>query len=138
MRILAVDPGEKHIGIAISDPTGTIAQPLIVLTHVSRSADAATIANIARENQVEHILVGSSVDEDGYPTQQSKHAQRLAEAIHLQSNLPVQLWDESFSTQEARLARIAMATTRRKRRGHLDDLAATVLLQSYLEANLTN
>jgi putative Holliday junction resolvase len=134
MRILAIDPGEKHIGIAISDPTGRIATPLTVLQHISRPLDAAEITNLAHQYQVEMIVIGQSMDEDGSSTPLSRRADRLAEAIHQQCDLPVTMWDESFSTQEARQARIEMGTTRRKRRGHLDDLAATVILQSYLDS----
>lgn len=135
MRILAVDPGEKRIGIAISDPTGTIASPLTVMQHISRPLDAATIANLAQEYQVGLIVIGKSLDEEGSSTPQSRRADRLAEVIHQQCDLPVIMWDESFSTQEARQARIEMGTTRRKRRGHLDDLAATIILQTYLDAH---
>ena len=135
MRILAIDPGEKHFGIAISDPTGTIASPLTVLKHVSRILDAAEIANLAHQHQVGLIVIGKSLDEEGRTTLQSQRADRLAEAIHQQSDLPIKMWDESFSTQEARHARIIMGTTRRKRKGHLDELAATVILQSYLDSD---
>jgi putative pre-16S rRNA nuclease len=137
MRILAIDPGEKRIGLALSDPTATIANPMTVIQHVSRTLDAATIAQIARENQVGLILVGQALDEDGGPTLQSRRATRLAGAIRSQTDLPVALWDESGSTQAARAARLAMGVSRQKRRGHLDDLAATVILQSYLDAQST-
>jgi putative Holliday junction resolvase len=134
MRILAVDPGEKRIGLAISDPTGSIANPLTILKHVSRSIDAATISQIAREKEADTIVVGQALDANNQPTMQSRRAARLVAAIHQQTNLPVILWDESESTQNARQARIEMGVTRLKRRGHLDDLAATVILQSYLDA----
>jgi putative Holliday junction resolvase len=133
MRILAVDPGEKHIGIAISDPTGTIASPLTVLKHASRPLDAASIALLARENQAGLIVVGKSLDEDGKPTPQSRRSDRLVEAIQQQCDLPIVTWDESFSTQAARQARLEMGTQRHERKGHLDDLAATFILQSYLD-----
>ena len=135
MRILAIDPGEKHLGIAISDPTGTIANPLTVINHVARPVDAATIASLAQEHGASLIIVGQALDDEGQPTAQSRRAVRLAEAIRLQSSLPVQLWDESGSTQAARQARIAMGVSRRMRRGHLDDLAATVILQSFLDSH---
>jgi putative pre-16S rRNA nuclease len=137
MRILAVDPGEKRIGIALSDPTATIANPLTVIQHVSRTLDAATIAQVAQENQVALIVVGQALDADSGPTPQSRRATRLAAAIRSQTSLPVVLWDESGSTQAARAARLAMGVSRRKRRGHLDDLAATVILQSYLDTQST-
>ncbi|MFH1635640.1 MAG: Holliday junction resolvase RuvX [Chloroflexota bacterium] len=134
MRILAIDPGEKNIGIAISDLTGTIANPLTVLKHVSRPIDAASIAKMAQEHGAGLIVVGQALDADGNPTSSGRAAARLAVAIRTQAALPVELWDESYSTQEARSARIAMGSPRRKRGGHLDALAATVILQSYLEA----
>ena len=134
MRILAVDPGEKHIGIAISDPTGTIATPHSILKHVARMLDAAAIANLAAQNQVELIVVGRSLDENGDPTPQSRRADRFIEAIKQQSDLSVIPWDESFTTRESRQARIDMRTPRQKRRGHLDDHAAAIILQSYLDS----
>ena len=134
-RVLAVDPGEKRLGIAISDPTGTIARPLQVLKHVSRAVDAAIIASLAAEQEAVLIIVGQALDDEGNPTPQARHAMRLAEAIREQTTLPVELWDESGSTQAARGARIAMGVPRRKRGGHLDEIAATVILQTYLDAH---
>lgn len=134
MRVLAVDPGEKRLGIAISDPSGTIANPLTVLQHISRPVDAATIAQLAQDNQAGQIVIGQALDEEGLPTPEGRRAARLAEAVRLQTDLPVELWDESGSTQAARQARLNMGVSRRKRSGHLDDLAATYILQSYLDA----
>jgi putative Holliday junction resolvase len=140
MRILAVDPGEKRIGIAISDPTGTIANPLVVLNHISRPIDAAQINTLAEEHGARLILVGSTTDEDGQLTSQGRSASRLAAAIRAQTSLPVELWDESGSTQAARQASIAMGVSARKRRrqghSHLDELAATYILQTYLDAHI--
>jgi putative pre-16S rRNA nuclease len=136
MRILVVDPGEKRIGIAISDPTETIASPLGLLKHVSRVLDAASIADYARQNQAGLIVIGRSLDEDGLPTLQSRRSDRLTEAIRQQCDIPVIPWDESFSTQAARQAQIQMGTKRQKRSSHLDELAATVILQSYLDAKV--
>lgn len=134
MRILAVDPGEKRIGIALSDPTGTIASPLTVVKHTARPVDAAAIVQLAEEHQAGLIVIGHNLDVSGEPTPQSRMASRLANAIRTQTSLPVEMWDESGSTQAARAARIAMGVKKKKRRGHMDDLAATVILQSYLDA----
>lgn len=134
-RVLAVDPGEKRLGIALSDPSGTIAGPLTVLQHVSRVVDAASIAALAAEHGAERIVIGEALDADGGQTSQARHAARLAEALREQTSLPVELWDESGSTQAARASRIAMGVSRRKRSGHLDDIAATVILQFYLDAH---
>ena len=136
MRILAVDPGEKRLGLALSDPTGTIANPLSVLKHVSRVVDAASIAQLAKEHGAERIVVGQALDDENQPTPQSRRAYRLAAAIRTQTTLRVELWDESGSTQAAQSARLAMGVSRRKRAGHMDDIAATYILQTYLDANL--
>jgi putative Holliday junction resolvase len=135
MRILAVDPGSKRHGLSISDQSGTIANPLTVIGHISRAVDAAAVAGLAAENRAELIVVGQSIDEEGQPTPEGQRAARLAAAIRAQTDLPVVLWDEAGSTQAALAARRAFGSPRRKRRGHLDDLAATVILQTYLDAH---
>jgi len=134
MRVLGIDPGAKRLGLAISDLSGTIANPLTVIGHISRPVDAAAIAAIAVENQAGLIVVGQSLDEEGQPTQEGRRASRLAAAIRGQTSLPVVLWDEADSTQSALAARRALGSSRRKRGGHLDELAATVILQSFLDA----
>ncbi len=134
-RILGVDPGEKRIGIAISDPTGTIANPFTVIEHRARALDAAVIAQIARDEGVEQIVVGCPYDSDGSVGPQARKSERMAVAIREQIELPVVLWDESGSTQEAQAARFALGARRSRRAGHLDDLAATFILQSFLDAN---
>lgn len=135
MRILAVDPGTKRIGLSISDPTGTIANPLTVIEHVSRPIDASNIVKIAQQHEIEKIIVGQALDTVGMPTFEGRQAARLAAAIRAQTEVPVDLWDESDSTNTARIARINLGSSRSKRQGHLDDLAATVILQSYLDAH---
>ncbi len=135
MRILAVDHGEKRIGLALSDPTATIASPLKVIEHSSRLMDAAQIANIAEENKVGLIVIGQSFDEEGNPNLAGRRAAKFADALKEQTQIPIVLWDESFSTQDARAARIELGVSRKKRSGHQDVLAAVVILQSYLESN---
>lgn len=135
MRILGVDHGEKQIGLALSDPTATIASPLKVIQHVSRLMDAAQVANLASENGVALIVIGQSFDEEGKPNLAGRRAAKFAEALKQQTPTPVILWDESFSTQDARTARIEMGVSRKKRAGHLDELAAVMILRSYLDAN---
>jgi putative Holliday junction resolvase len=135
MRILAVDHGEKQIGLALSDPTGTIASPFKVIKHVSRLMDAAQVANLVSENEAGLIVVGQSFDEEGKPNLAGRRAARFAEALKEQTPIPVILWDESFSTQEARATRIEMGVSRKKRAGHMHELAAVMILRSYLDAN---
>lgn len=135
MRILSVDHGEKRIGLAISDPTATIASPLTVIEHVSRALDAAQAAALASEHGAGLIVVGQSFDEEGRPNAAGRAAARFAEALRAQTSIPIVMWDESLSTQDARATRIELGVSRKKRAGHHDSRAAVVILQSYLEAN---
>jgi putative Holliday junction resolvase len=134
MRILAVDHGEKRIGLALSDPSATIASPLLVIKHVSRLLDAAQVANLAVENEAELIVIGQSFDEEGNPNLAGRRAAKFAEALKEQTNIPIELFDESFSTQDARATRIEMGVSRKKRSGHMDELAAVMILRSYIES----
>jgi putative Holliday junction resolvase len=137
MRILAVDHGEKRIGLALSDSTGMFASPLKVIEHVSRLVDAAQVTELAVQNQAGLIIVGQSFDEEGQPNLAGRRAARFAEALRTQTDIPVSLWDESFSTQDARATRIEIGVSRKKRGGHLDELAAVMILRSYLESRRT-
>ena len=132
-RILAVDPGEKRLGVAISDPTQTIASPLTVLISESLKKDAQAIHDTAKEQGAVMILIGQALNWDGSESPQSLEAAVLAERVMELGSIPVALVDEYGTTQAAREARIQMNVSRAKRSGHLDDLAATILLQNYLD-----
>jgi putative Holliday junction resolvase len=134
MRILAVDHGEKRIGLALSDPTATISSPLKVIEHVSRILDAALVAEIASKNEVGLIVVGQSFDEEGKPNLAGRRAAKFADALRAQTQIPIELFDESFSTQDARSTVIEMGLSRKKRAGHHDALAAVMILRTFLES----
>jgi len=133
MRILAVDHGQKNIGLALSDETGLLARPLGIFAHVSKALDAAQVIDIALGQEAGRIIVGVSFDEAGDPNPAGRRAMNFAAVLREQTSLPVELWDESMTTQDARAARIASGAPRKKRAGHLDDVAAAVLLQDYLD-----
>ena len=135
MRILAVDHGEKRIGLALSDPTATFASPLAVIKHVSRLMDAAQVANLASENDVELIIIGQSFDEEGNPNLAGRRAANFAEILKEQTDIPIEMVDEAFSTNDAQKTVIEMGASRKRRHGHHDSLAAVFILKSYLEAN---
>lgn len=135
MRILAVDHGEKRIGLALSDPTATLASPLTVIKHVSRLLDAAQVADLAAQNEAGLIVIGQSFDDEGQPNLAGRRAAKFAEALREQTQIPVVLWDESFSTQDARSALLELGVSRKQRAGHHDALAAVMILRSYLESN---
>lgn len=134
MKVLAVDPGEARIGLALSDPTGTLARPLTIIEHAAREEDAARIVKLANEHAVGAIIVGEPLDVDGRPTPQARKARRLAAAIRDQTDIPVELWDESGSSQAAHEARLAMGIGRKSRQALVDAEAAAVILQDFLDA----
>jgi putative holliday junction resolvase len=122
--VLAVDPGEARIGLAISDPTGTIARPLEVVRHTSRAADVQVILDRAARLGAGLILVGLALDAEGAIGPQARRGLRLAEALRAQTELPVEMYDESDSTLAARRAG--------RDDSMLDARAAAVFLQEYL------
>jgi putative Holliday junction resolvase len=128
-RILAVDPGEARIGLAVSDPTRTIARPLKILPHRSRADDARAIVDQATELGVDVILVGLALDRDGRPGPQARKALRLVEALRAAADIAVETWDETGTTERAR--QLAGGDAR-----HVDGHAAAVLLQEYLDAQV--
>ena len=134
-RILGVDVGEKRIGIALSDPSGTIAAPLEVIQHTNRLVDTAQIAQLAAEHQAIRIVVGIPINEDTGESPQTRHIQKFVIALKEQTTIPVLTWDESFSTNNAQSVRRLMGVSKRDRAGHLDDLAAAIILQNYLDAD---
>jgi len=133
VKFLCVDPGEVRIGVAISDETGTLARPLAILGHVSRLTDAMEIMRLALQNQADAIVVGQALDSDGKPGPKARSAARLAEALRALEEIPIYLWDESYSSQKAAELRIAKGVSRKKRSQPIDDLAAALILQDFLE-----
>lgn len=125
-RVLAVDPGEARLGLAVSDPTRTIARPLLVFEHQSRDTDCDTIIHEAKRQEAGVIVVGLALDEDGQVGPQARRAQRLVEALRGKTAIPVETWDESGSTIQA-------AQSGGQNAG-LDARAAAVILQGYLDA----
>ena len=138
MRILAVDHGQKQIGLALSDETGMLARPLSIIPHTSKLVDAAQIAGIAAQWNTGLIIVGVSYDEAGDPNKAGRQAINFANELTLQTPIPIQFWDESLTTQDARAVRLASGASRKNRAGHLDDVAAAVLLQNYLDTKIEN
>ncbi|MCW5878675.1 MAG: Holliday junction resolvase RuvX [Anaerolineales bacterium] len=133
MKVLAVDPGEVRIGLAISDPSGTLARPLQIIQHIARDKDAERVAAIAAEYEVERIVVGLALNEHGRPTRSGRKAARMAERLRGLTGLDVDLVEESFTTQKALRVRQEMEFSRKKKQKPVDAEAAAVILQGYLD-----
>ena len=135
MRILAVDPGERKIGLAISDPVGIAARPLATLEHTARMEDAARIVALAQSQAAQMIVVGMALEANGQAGPAARHAERLAAALRELTPLPVVLHDESLSTQIAHEAMLASGRRQRARRAQIHAASAAAILQSYLDAH---
>ncbi len=133
MRILAIDPGSKRVGIALSDPTATIAQALMTMPAEPAATLASRIVEVARENEAARIVVGLPKRLDGSRGPEARAAQALADAIRTESGLPVELVDERLTTVAAERSLVAGGVRRDKRRLSVDRVAATLLLQAHLD-----
>ena len=133
MRILAVDPGSKRVGVAVSDPSGTIAQALTTVPAAPAETLAERLAGIAQEQEAGRIVVGLPRRLDGSEGPEAKSARSLAEELRRAARLPVELVDERLTTAQAERAMIDAGTRRARRRESIDQVAATLLLQSHLD-----
>lgn len=134
MKILAVDYGDKNIGLAVSDPDGKVAFPHGVIKHVSKQKNAEKIANLTRELGVDRIVVGLPLDENGEMTFQAKKVTRFIDILKMATDVFVETWDEYGTTNAARSSQLEMGVPKKKRIGHKDHIAAAIILQSYLES----
>lgn len=132
MRVLALDLGDKRIGVALSDLTGLIARPLLVLKRTSRVADFAAIARMVAEHHVEQVVAGLPISMNGSEGQQAAWVRDYTAALAAALPVPVALWDERLTTEAA--AAIMRAQGKRPGRQWIDAVAAAVILQSYLDA----
>ncbi len=133
MRTLAVDPGTKRVGIAVSDPTGTIAQALTTIEAAPAASLARRLADIASEQGAGRVVVGMPRRMDGSYGPEAKAARELADGIRNASGLPVELVDERLTTVAAERSLLEGGMRRAKRRQSVDRVAATILLQSHLD-----
>lgn len=132
-KLLGIDHGIKRIGLAVSDLSRMVARELTIIKRQSRREDFDRINHIAAEQQVIGVVVGVPLDDsapEGSYTQ-ADTVRLWAERYAATTDLPVLLWDEQLSSEEAEeIAR----TKKRKPRDPIDDLAARVILQRYLDA----
>lgn len=133
-RVLAIDLGTRRIGVALSDPTGTVAVPLSTIVHRERRKDLAEVAALARAHGVGRIVVGWPRNMDGTSGPAAKQAEAFAEALRRIADLPVDLWDERLSTAEAERMLRDASVRRDRRRAVRDQIAAALILQAYLAA----
>jgi len=140
MRVLAVDVGERRIGLAISDVSRTLARPLLTLT-VTNARDgvdqvAAEIARLTEEDDgLSTIVVGLPVRLDGSPNDQTPRVAAFIEALKMRTPVPILTTDERLTSREAESLLAERIRDWRERKARLDAVAAAVILQDYLEAH---
>ncbi len=138
MRVLALDVGDKRIGVAISDPSQVLARSLKVIQRGSRQEDFAAVARLVEEYEVEKVVVGYPRSLDGKAHAQAKKVERYATGLAESLTVPMLLWDERFSTVTAeRLMREAGLRGKKRWKG-IDAVAAAVILQDYLDSQIQN
>jgi putative Holliday junction resolvase len=138
MRILAVDVGQRRVGLAISDPTGTIARPMTTLTVTGPShAVDRVVAEVARlgseDDGLSGIVVGVPARLDGTPTDATRQVQAFMDALRSKTTLPVVGEDERLTSREAESHLAFRERDWRKRKLRLDAVAAAIILQNYLD-----
>lgn len=132
-RILAIDYGVVRIGLALSDPTGFLAQSLEVMKRISDDVASERIAQMAREREVSEMVVGLPLNMNGSEGEKAKICRAFAAKLEGRTGLPVRLFDERLTTVAAQRSLIEQDVRRNKRKQVVDAIAATVLLQTYLD-----
>lgn len=133
-RVMALDYGDRRIGVALSDPLGVTAQPLLTLERRSRADDFDRLARLAREHEVLRVVVGLPLGMDGTRGERVRLTELFMERVRKATGLPVESWDERLTTVQAERALIESDLSRRRRRSVIDQAAAVILLQSWLDA----
>ncbi len=132
MRILGLDPGEKRIGVAVTDPLGITAQGIDVITFQDLDSALLEIKAICQNYQVEKIVVGNPLNMNGTRGPGSASASFLAELIEERLEVPVELIDERLTSVSAERTLISGGVRRKNRRKVKDKLAAVLILENYL------
>ncbi len=133
MRILSVDFGEKRIGLALSDPLGFTAQGLETLERKNIKQVIASIAETAKKNDVGEIVIGLPINMDGSQGFKAQEVLKFAPELEKAAGVPVKTWDERLTSREAGRLMIEQGLSRKSQRANSDRLAATLILQNYLE-----
>lgn len=130
---MALDYGEKTIGVAVSDALKITAQGKEVIRRTNLKADMKRITEIIREEEVERLVVGLPRNMNGTLGPRAEQTLKFIEKLRQRISLPIDTWDERLSTMEAERTLIAGDISRQKRRRVIDKLAAVIILQGYLK-----
>lgn len=135
MRIMGIDYGTKRIGVAISAPLTGLAHPLEIVPAAADGGHFKRLKAIAVEYEVSRIVVGLPYSMDGSLGLSAEKAQDLGRQLGLELGLPVEFWDERLTTAEAHSLMSEHGVNSKKRRQVVDKIAASLILQAYLDAH---
>jgi putative holliday junction resolvase len=133
-RILGLDVGDRRVGVAVSDELGLTAQPVFTLTRKNRRHDVGSLVRLVRSYGCTQIVVGNPLYMSGDVSPQALKAQAFAQDLEKETGLAVTLWDERLSTTEAHRHLDAAGHLPGKRREVIDQVAAVLILQSFLDS----
>ncbi|MFQ5536032.1 MAG: Holliday junction resolvase RuvX [Gemmatimonadota bacterium] len=136
MRALGVDVGERRIGLAVSDPTGTIATPLETITRrAGKRWPLARMEEIARNHEVEHLVVGLPLDLSGEENEWCARVREVGDGLARRLGVPVTYVDERMTSKRAERAvrGIGLKKSAREEKGRVDAAAAALILQAWLD-----
>ena len=129
--------GQRRIGVALSDSLGLTAQPLTVIERQGTTADLQTLAALAAKHEVAVIVLGLPLTMRGEHGEQAQRVVSFADALRRQVTVPVEFMDERLTTVQGERALLSMDASRRKRKQVIDQVAAQLILQQYLDMHRT-
>ena len=132
---MGLDLGSKRIGVAISDESGVVATPLLTIIRKGDTQDVKAIGEVISEYGVRGIVLGLPIDLEGKETPASRQVRQLALELERALGLPIRYWDERFSTVQAERVLISANMRRNRRKQVIDQVAATLILQTFLDAH---
>jgi len=134
MRALGIDFGLKRVGLALSDPTGTLVSPYRTIERTTRDALFDELAEILQKESVEVVVIGLPLSLEGEDTLTTRQVRNFAESLARRTELPIHLMDERLSSAQAEEELNAAGVRGKKRKAVLDSQAAAVILRSWLES----
>lgn len=140
MRVLGIDFGERRVGLAVSDPTGTIATPLSTLKRRrGKRPPLRALEEVAREHDVEAVVMGLPLDLSGEETEWTVHVRDVAEKLGRRLEVPVHFMDERMTSVRAERAvrKLGLPKAERERKERVDRAAAVLILQTWLDRRET-
>jgi putative holliday junction resolvase len=132
-RVMALDVGKVRVGVALSDPLGYTAQPLLTLWRKSRGEDLRSLLRLIRKHEVVEIVVGNPLHMSGDISLWAMKVQEFAAELRKRSGLPVHLWDERLSSVAAHEILDEAGHNQLNRKDVIDQVAATVILRGWME-----